>query len=188
VKAILTLLNDYRDTIYYTLALVSCSAGAYFDNPLEAAEAFLQLIWLREIARWVTWFTFSIKDGHHFKVAYYHPVIGSFVLMASTIIWLIRLGIEYHEAAAWWNVACNCINMTFIAVYVYQRGLRRIPKIWWRDLFDWPRKQKPPGRRIEKAAEAGKRLMQKIADAMPAPSPVPEGARLIQRQGGVACH
>src|SRR5436190_302736 len=76
-----------------------------------------------------------------------------------------------HAKEPWficWLVCVNALNLMLLWLWskdiVQYFGFRQAGKlyaiIFWKDLWDWSRKQKPPARRIEKGVEAIKRLMQ----------------------------
>jgi hypothetical protein len=176
MKSVFNLINDYRDTIFYSVLAVLIANSAFHHN-LRAFDRFIDLVWAREWLRYCAWLTSN--SGMKIIVK---PI-------ASTVMWIALTISEIPDMMVLWGhptyvvlvASFAFINMTIawssnrdvIEYFGFRRAVAIYAKVYWKDMFDWPRKQKPPARRLDKAADAVKRLMQKIADAT-SPAPCPE--------------
>lgn len=155
------LVNDYRDTLYYSAIAVISLAYMWFRGPFLAYQLFSDLVWMREFIRWFFW----IRQNPS-----YIPIIGFMCFSDTTIVNMIGFLHDPSHMAAWrfFGIALNSV---FLVSYIFQVGSpKTIIKIWWKQLFDWPRKQKPPKRRLEQALDKIKQLMEEM---MPIPALIP---------------
>lgn len=170
----LEFLNDYRDTIYYGLAAALFGWGIWSGLPFRNLwTASIAPILIREFCRWMAW----LSSGHPEKLVY-STFIGLPCLTLSGINCLYDVP---HEIVAHeylliaFSSFFGVLNIILAFMEYHTLSLhgslrfRTTMRLWWltywQDLWDWPRKQKPPKQRLKKAKEALKRLMDKIAEA-----------------------
>jgi hypothetical protein len=186
MKAILTFLNDWRDSIFYTMV-----AGAYvvlaFTGHARMLCFVLNVIQARELLRSLWW----IPEVHPKK--YLFGIIGlntACAIGAVTAIAALAYSFAPREITSDLLECVFCISVNFIILWRNSGDLIREVGLWpftkvnasiyWHDLFDWPRKQKPPEHRWRESSKALARLMEKVREAMaPAPMPVPAAREAV---------
>ena len=178
MRVTFTLINDYRDTIFYSAITVFVCILVLHHQWHHAAH-FFDLVAICEIFRAYAWYK-TESQSRIFML----PIVLTVMVLACVITNLpyLFLDREDHVMVGWitFTTVVNLAlawrgNSDMIEYFGFCRLAKLHARVFWRELFDWPRKQKPPAKRLDKAKDAIKRLMQKIADAT-APSPLPEAA------------
>lgn len=182
IDGFVELVNDYRDTIYYSTGLILTLVLLIFcPNKTISFDIAYDFVWVREVARWISWTVTAEPRARGYQI-----VLGWFVLTLTGLVTLIVGCVNLHDApkSAVFNV---CVGL-FKVAYGYSYWRKIEPNPWYKNIYymfklyrlglwDWPRKQKPPRNRLKEAKDAIAKLMQKIADAV-TPSPLPQPARI----------
>lgn len=169
MNPLLEWLNDYRDTLFYAATALICCGLLIMGAPRLAFDIGAVLLWLREMARWLCW----LIDP---RSTIYTSIIGAFVFTNNCVDIIVHFLLGNHEM---WPLRAFflMINLTYILYYLYTVGsFKLMYKIWYKELFDWPRKQKPPKQRLQKLAAKIKQLMEAM---QPRPALLPQATGFI---------
>lgn len=173
------LLNDYRDSLCYGIGLL-IMAVLDFNSTFNIAylthfsvEYIFMLMWLRELCRMAAW-TYAIISGEPDSKKFVYASISCFVFLSS----IVCDPLAYENYKSWWFPIIMTINIiSFIKYYRVCGGVRATARIYWKDLFDWPRKQKPPAHRWDTVKNKAKSFVEKF---QPDFVPSPAGCRVIE--------
>lgn len=176
-------LNDWRDSFFYGILGVFFIALHIGGVSVEGSLFFLAtFVWIREFFRDFSWHYLSFNESLIKRFLY--QGIASTIYISVNILQLFDLTIteKFNDFTIFMLAAMSFIFFVNLAqmkmVRLSWMGLIcGIPVVYWQNMFDWPRKQKPPTHRIKNAKEAISKLMQKIADAA-MPGALPAGARM----------
>lgn len=204
MRKVLEFLNDWRDTIYYSvtasLVILLLCLGLIVSEPaikiFGACQTLLWwFIWGREMSRWMAWI---MTPGHKWKHAYCSilgfwvcfscglsnlldffsftlhrdPKISTVLLVVSAIAGAVNLFLALGYYRPWMHVNKEMEKQS--GENQNWGPLRVMWHIYWKELWDWPRKQKPPAEKKKKESKhLLKKLLDKIADLIPQPLPQP---------------
>lgn len=177
MKVVLTFLNDWRDSILYSILAVLIVLSAAHRHLHGCIDCF-EICGFREICRYVAW----MRSEHRVKIAILPVVYSSMALgLTSPDVMSIFLDINSPSVVAF-DLFLVCANLSlglFISRdFIKYMGLKRTANLYarffWKEIFDYPRKQKPPAHRWRESKKAVERLLAKVREAMsPSPLPVP---------------
>lgn len=154
LAALLDLLNDYRDTVYYTLVVLGFAAALFFGVSLgRTVISAGDLLWLRECVRSVAW-SLALVRGDDPNVirkpgVIYYPVFCCTIYLAETTTAdLADIVMHQQLLASYLSLLFSTCWYTYIFYKI--ASPKTIITVWWQNMFDYPRKQKPPHTTIKK--------------------------------------
>jgi hypothetical protein len=173
MKALFEFVNDYRDSLLYGSAAVLC-IFLFMTGKEDGRSVLLMasdIIWAREYLRMLSWCKGEANIAYA-QIANFMTIIASlampFCFHPSSLVYL--------NSHPWiWGVismlvllqATIALGIVFIA-----GGVRSIFRTYWKHLFDWPRKQKPPKHRWQTAK---RKITDALAKFLPGFIPSPMG-------------
>lgn len=165
MKVVLSFINDWRDTIFYSvIGSITLFMLIFFD--LHAAFLFVAAAQYRESARGICWVA-AIRRGEKGAIAF--MAIANLMSVFTNAFFLLFC-MALTKYSIWVGV---CFGLNFVLLF---HGLHRmappelwkyLPRIWFKELWDYPRKQKPPAHRWRKACEKLKQLIEEMAPESP---------------------
>lgn len=133
-KAAFRLVNEWRDTIFYTIALAVVLSGAFSAG--HAVGWFLTMCSLREVSRAVAWtFSDAVLVGES-------RIDDRLMYAASTVIGNSAIAVVMFADLTTFQTVLGLINATIAAVRLHEAGGARTIAVSYRDvMWDFPRKQ-----------------------------------------------
>ena len=153
VKKAFELVNDWRDTLYYSAVLIAAICGVvFFNNDVHTTLKFASfLFWAREISRYFFWL-----DTPKF------PAVA-FVVFSDNLFDILWLHVIPPEPLLWFEyIVFPFVGLLWMSARYKCGGSKAACRTWWREMFDWPRKQKPPRRRFEEKRKAWESLRERL--------------------------
>lgn len=165
----ITFINDWRDTIYYSAALIAVGFACVFEGVWAGFLLLSYLMWSREICRALWWFVFHLS---HPKCRFYFMSACALMLINDILRAISYLIVEPNKYFIF-HVFIVLADSAVVASYFILTPLtpKWAARLYWHDLFDWPRKQKPPTHRWKTFCDKIKQLMANMA---PRPAIVPQ--------------